>query len=181
MPGHLGSSRTLSGVAVLGLGLLLGGCADDTHSADPVGDRASASSTSTIECGSNTYDDGHQVIRYCEGGAADVRVGGAASVEVSGSLCEAHGDFVTANFGTNFSNPKAAEGDYVGFLIGGLSHGNEPRPATITQVDVTLDGERIAVSDAKATGARTVTSLEATVTGSTPEGEVEITATCSVR
>lgn len=176
------SSRPLGGAAaVAALGMLLAGCAEDTTSAGSEGDHTTGEHTSTVECGSSTYDDGHQVIRYCGDGRADVRLAGTAPVGARGASCEAHGDFVTANFGTNYSNPKAAEGNYVGLLVGGLRQGDDPRSATVTQVDVTLDGERIAVSDAKVTGALTDSSLEATLTGSTPDGEVEVTATCPVR
>lgn len=167
-------------VAAAGLVTVLAGCADDATGGAASHDDEGAGKP-TIACGASTYDDGHQVIRYCGEGSAVVRISGAAApVEAGGAVCSAHGAFVTANFGTNYSNPKAAEGSYVGFLIGDVGGRDRAAPPTITQIDLTVDGERIPISKATATATLADAGLDATVKGSTPEGVVTITATCPV-
>lgn len=168
-------------MAVLGLGMLLTGCAGgtDSHGADEHG--ATSDHEPAIECGSSTYEDGHQVIRYCGDGSAEVRVDGAASATVRGGVCDAHGAFVTANFGTNYSNPEAADGDYVGLLLTDLPETGREARARVTAVELTIDGERVAVSADRTTATLARGALAARVTGSGPKGPVTIAASCTVQ
>jgi hypothetical protein len=157
---------------VVGLGVLLAGCGGGTPSADPT--PTSDPPTSAVECGLNTYEDGHQVVRYCGDGSATVRLAGAEPVRVDGAECRRRGAFVTANLGTNYSNPDAARGAYVGLLL------KASEPATVTGIELTLDGGRIAVSEASAKVRLSDSALDTTVTGSADGKEVEIALHCAL-
>lgn len=168
---------------VIGLGVLLAGCGGGTPSADstPTTERpTSERPTSAVECGLNTYEDGHQVVRYCGDGSATVRVAADEPVRVDGAECRRRGAFVTANLGTNYSNPDAARGAYVGLLLGGLPDAGGARPAEVAGIELTLDGARVAVSEASARVTLSDSALEATVKGSADGEEVEIALRCAL-
>jgi hypothetical protein len=180
--------------ALLGLGVLLAGCASGTpgsgsrgsgDSLVSVGPSGSAgpgggpTGEPTVECGLSTYDDGHQVVRYCGDGVARVAVG-KDFVDVTGAACQQRGAFVTANFGTNYSSEEGARGHYVGLLLGGLpGGGTEPTEVDLSGIEVTVDGARVAVEDPAASVAVGGAGLEGTVTGEvTGGGPIEIAFNC---
>lgn len=165
--------------ALLGLGVLLAGCAGGTPGAGPGGPGSTAAPT--VECGLSTFEDGHQVIRYCGDGVARVAVG-KDFVDVTGAACQQRGAFVTANFGTNYSRDGTASGDYVGLLLGGLpGGGTDPAEADLSGIEVTVDGARVAVEDATASVAVSGGGLEGTVTGGVPgDGPIEIAFNCAL-
>ncbi|UPK75410.1 hypothetical protein MU582_01900 [Nocardioidaceae bacterium SCSIO 66511] len=173
------SRRTpLAAVAIVGL--FLSGCADGGASGESEPHSEDEHHSSAVECGASTYEDGHQVIRYCGDGAAHVRVAGGEAAPVRGATCEAHGNFITANFGTNYSNPKAAEGGYVGVVLGDVRRGQELKPATLTGVELVEDGRRVAVSGVEATAALVDDTLRATISGRTAKGRIAIETSCPV-
>jgi hypothetical protein len=165
--------------ALLGLGVLLAGCAGGTPGAGPaLGSSAGPTAAPTVECGLSTFEDGHQVIRYCGDGVARVAVG-KDFVDVTGSACQQRGAFVTANFGMNYAREGAASGDYVGLLLGELPDGGVLTEAALSGIEVTVDGARVAVEDATATVAVSGGGLEGTVTGGVPgDGPIEIAFNC---
>ena len=169
---------------LLGLGVLLAGCAGGTPGAGQVSaGQVSAGPTvaPTAACGLSTFDDGHQVIRYCGDGVARVAVG-KDFVDVTGAACQQRGAFVTANFGTNYSREGGARGHYVGLLLGQVpGQATEPAEADLPGIEVTVDGARVPVEDATAAVMVSGAGLEGTVTGAvTGAGPIEIAFNCTL-
>jgi hypothetical protein len=162
---------------MFGLGVLLAGCAGGAPSSGPIG----ATADPTVECGLSTFEDGHQVVRYCGDGVARVAVG-KDFVDVTGAACQQRGAFVTANFGTNYSRSEAARGDYVGLLLGELpAEGTDPTEADVSGIEVVVDGARVAVEDATTSVTVGGAGLEGTVTGAVDgDGPIEIAFTCTL-
>lgn len=110
-----------------------------------------------------------------------------ALTEVRGAVCERRGEFVTANFGTNYSNADAAQGHYVGLLIGTPPKSGEGAAVDATGAEVIVDGKRVSVSAAKDSAAisglerGSTSTLEGAVTGTLSDGHpVRITFHCLV-
>lgn len=160
----------------LGLGVLLAGCAGGTPGS---GDGAQGTATADValECGLSTFPDGQQAMRYCGDGVAVVSVGDMRT-PVGGAACERRGDFVTANFGTNYSDDKAARGNYVGLLLSGPSSGKDPAEVKLSGVEIVVDGKRQPLSEGAATAVLQDKGLQGTVTGQIGEDLVTIEFDC---
>ena len=167
----------------LGLGVLLSGCAGSTpgsHGAE-VGEPTGAPSAEplALTCGLSVVDGGQQVVRYCGDGAARVSLTGR-SYDAEGAECRQRGAFLTANFGTNYSNDEAAQGQYVGLLLGGVpGAGEKPGKVQLAGLEVTVGGTRQRVAAATATARLTGDRLEGTVSGRVGDGAVAIEFHCS--
>ncbi len=118
----------------------------------PSGPASSADSGATqpeaeqvLPCGIQNRSDGSQVVRYCGEARVKVRLP-QRTVRISGGECQDRGQFVIVNVGTNYSDPKAATGSYLGLLMG-------PREAPgllseVSDLELTVDGEKLAVTEA---------------------------------
>jgi hypothetical protein len=129
-------------------------------------------------------DDGRQVVRYCGDGEARIALtdgphtGGIQ--DVKGAECRQRGEFLTANFGTNYSDEVAAQGEYVGLLLGGLGRsGDAATGVKVAGLEVMVGGKRQSLSDAKATASLKGGRLDGSLTGRTEDGPVTIEFHCA--
>ncbi|EWT07658.1 hypothetical protein N864_03295 [Intrasporangium chromatireducens Q5-1] len=163
--------------------MLLAGCAGSTpgspgaEGGEPTG--PPSAEPLALECGLSVVDGGQEVVRYCGAGAARVTVPGG-SYDAEGAECRQRGEFVTANFGTNYSNDEAAQGQYVGLLLGGVpGAGASPAKVRLAGLEVTVGGKRQQVAAATATARLTGDRLEGTVSGRVGEDAVSIEFHCT--
>lgn len=175
MPGrlHRGGRARLALVAA-GLGVVLTGCSSATpNPPEPTG------TGQALDCGLSTFDDGHQVMRYCGEGTAAVDAAGTRA-EVTGAVCEQRGEFLTANFGTNYSNETAARGEYVGILLTGLPKDDATATVKVAAIEVIIDGERQAITGTVAASRVKDGRLEGSLTGNTGQGPARIEFDCAI-
>lgn len=132
-----------------------------------------------MECGLSVLDDGQQVMRYCGDGEARITVTGGP-YDVKGAECRQRGEFLTANFGTNFSKDETAQGEYVGLLLRGVpASGTKATDVKISGLEVTVAGKRQPLTDATVKASMQAGRLEGSLHGGTEGGPVTIEFRCA--
>lgn len=183
LAGCTGTAPSPTGDTV-GPGATTSTAAPPTTAPPPTGDTvgtsaapAEAAATPDVECGLTVGSDGQQVLRYCGEGSARVELP-LRTLEFGGAECDVTGSFATVNAGVSYSDREAAEGDYVGVVLGGLEEDAETAAGHVA-IELVVRGTTLALRDLEATVDLRGGALEATVLARTAEdGPVRIELGC---